>query len=303
MLVFWIVFNLVVMAMLALDLGVLNRRSHRVGFRQALVWSGAWITLAAAFAVMVLFWHGRDQALQFVTGYVIELTLSVDNLFVFLLTFRYFKVPDEHQHKVLVWGILGALIMRGGFIVAGVGLIHRFRWISYGFGTLLVYSGIKLLRHGEAEIHPEKNFVLPIFRRAFPVTNEYVGGQFFTRRDGLYATPLLVALLVVETSDILLAVDSIPAVLAITLNAFVVYTSNVFAILGLRSMYFALAGMIDLFHYLHYGLSVVLIFMGLKMLGSHYVYIPTGSALTIVLFVLGASILASLLDPRKKLTA
>jgi tellurite resistance protein TerC len=302
-LVFSIVFNLVVMAMLALDLGVLNRRSHRVGFRQALVWSGAWITLAAAFAVLVLFWHGRDQALQFITGYVIELTLSVDNLFVFLLTFRYFKVPDEHQHKVLVWGILGALIMRGGFIVAGVGLIHRFRWISYGFGTLLVYSGIKLLRHGEAEIHPEKNFVLRIFRRAFPVTNEYVGGQFFTRRDGLYATPLLVALLVVETSDILLAVDSIPAVLAITLNAFVVYTSNVFAILGLRSMYFALAGMIDLFHYLHYGLSVVLIFMGLKMLGSHYVYIPTGWALTIVLFVLGASILASLLDPRKKLTA
>lgn len=288
------------MAMLALDLGVLNRRSHRVGFRQALVWSGAWITLAAAFAVLVLFWHGRDPALQFVTGYVIELTLSVDNLFVFLLTFRYFKVPDEHQHKVLVWGILGALVMRGGFIVAGVGLIHRFRWISYGFGTLLVYSGIKLLRHGEAEIHPEKNFVLRIFRRAFPVTNEYVGGQFFTRREGLYATPLLVALLVVETSDILLAVDSIPAVLAITLNAFVVYTSNVFAILGLRSMYFALAGMIDLFHYLHYGLSVVLIFMGLKMLGSHYVYIPTGWALTIVLFVLGASILASLLNPQKK---
>ena len=303
MLLFWIVFNLVVMAMLALDLGVLNRGSQRVGFRQALVWSGAWITLAAAFAVLVLFWHGRDQALQFVTGYIIELSLSVDNLFVFLLTFRYFKVPDEHQHKVLIWGIFGALVMRGVFILAGVGLIHRFRWISYGFGTLLVYSGIKLLRHGEAEIHPEKNSVLRIFRRAFPVTEEYVGGQFFTRRDGLYATPLLVALLVVETTDILLAVDSIPAVLAITLNAFVVYTSNVFAILGLRSMYFALAGMIDLFHYLHYGLSVVLIFMGLKMLGSHYVYIPTGWALATVLSVLGASILASLLDPRKKLTA
>jgi len=299
-LLFWIVFNLVVMAMLALDLGVLNRRSQRVGFRQALVWSGAWIALAAAFAVLVLFWHGRDQALQFVTGYVIELSLSVDNLFVFLLTFRYFKVPDEHQHKVLIWGIFGALVMRGVFIVAGVGLIHRFRWISYGFGTLLVYSGIKLLRHGEAEIHPEKNSVLRIFRRAFPVTEEYVGGQFFTRRDGLYATPLLVALLLVETSDILLAVDSIPAVLAITLNALVVYTSNVFAILGLRSMYFALAGMIDLFHYLHYGLSVVLIFMGLKMLASHYVYIPTGWALAIVLFVLGASILASLLNPQKK---
>jgi tellurite resistance protein TerC len=298
-LAFWILFNLFVVAMLALDLGVLNRRSHRVGFREALAWSGAWIALAAAFAVLVLFWHGRAPALQFVTGYVIELSLSVDNLFVFLVIFRYFKVPGEHQHKVLFWGILGALVMRGAFIAAGVGLITRFHWITYAFGALLIYSGIKLLRQGETEINPEKNPVLRLFRRAFPVTKEYVGGRFFTRRNGLYATPLLVVLLVVETSDILFAVDSIPAVLAITLNAFIVYTSNVFAILGLRSMYFALAGMMDLFHYLHYGLSVVLIFVGIKMLGSHYVNISTEWALAIVVIVLGTSIAASLLNPRK----
>jgi tellurite resistance protein TerC len=299
-LAFWILFNLFVVAVLALDLGVLNRRSHRIGFREALAWSGIWIALAGAFAVVVLFWHGRAQALQFVTGYVIELSLSVDNLFVFLVIFRYFKVPDRHQHKVLFWGIFGALVMRGAFIVAGVGLITRFHWITYAFGALLVYSGIKLLRQGETEIHPEKNPVLRLFRRAFPVTKEYVGGQFFTRENGLYATPLLVVLLVVETSDILFAVDSIPAVLAITLNAFIVYTSNVFAILGLRAMYFALAGMMDLFHYLHYGLSVVLIFVGIKMLGSHYVNIPTEWALLTVLLVLGASILASLVNPQKK---
>jgi tellurite resistance protein TerC len=299
-LVFWILFNLFVVAMLVLDLGILHRRSHRVSFREALAWSGVWIALAAGFAVLELFWHGRAQSLQFVTGYIIELSLSVDNLFVFLVIFRYFKVPDQHQHKVLFWGILGALLMRGVFIVAGVGLIRRFSWITYAFGALLVYSGLKLLRQGETEIHPEKNPVLRLFRRTFPVTKEYVGGQFFTRSDKLYATPLFVVLLVVETSDILLAVDSIPAVLAITLNAFIVYTSNVFAILGLRSMYFALAGMMDLFHYLHYGLSVVLIFIGLKMLGSHYMYIPTGWALAIVLLVLGASILASLLHPHEK---
>jgi tellurite resistance protein TerC len=299
-LLFWILFNLFVVAMLMLDLGILNRRSHRVRFREALAWSGVWIALAAAFAVLELLWHGRAQALQFVTGYVIELSLSVDNLFVFLVIFRYFKVPDQHQHKVLFWGILGALLMRGVFIVAGVGLIQRFNWITYAFGALLVYSGLKLLRQGETEIHPEKNPVLRLFGRMVPVTKEYVGGQLFTRSNGLYATPLFVVLLVVETSDILFAVDSIPAVLAITLNAFIVYTSNVFAILGLRSMYFALAGVMDLFHYLHYGLSVVLIFIGLKMLGSHYVNIPTGWALVVVLLVLGASIFASLRNPKKK---
>jgi len=299
-LAFWILFNLFVLAMLALDLGVLHRRSHRVSFREALTWSGLWIALAAAFAVLVLFWQGRAQALQFATGYVIELSLSVDNLFVFLVIFRYFKVPDEYQHKVLSWGILGALLMRGVFIVAGVSLIRRFSWITYVFGALLVYSGFKLLRQGETEIHPEKNPVLRLFRRILPVTKEYVDGQFFTRRNGLYATPLFAVLLVVETADILFAVDSIPAVLAITLNVFIAYASNLFAILGLRSMYFALAGMMDLFHYLHYGLSVVLIFIGIKMLASHYISIPTGWVLLFVLLVLGVSILASLLNPQEK---
>ncbi len=300
MLLFWILFNLFVVTMLALDLGVLNRRSHRIGFREALAWSGVWIGLAAAFAVLELFWHGQAEALQFVTGYVIELSLSIDNLFVFLVIFRYFKVPDQYQHKVLFWGILGALLMRGIFILAGVGLIHRFSWIIYVFGALLIYSGLKLLRQGETEVQPEKSLVLRLFRRVLPVTKEYVGGQFFTRTNGVCATPLLLVLLLIETSDVLFAVDSIPAILAITLNAFIVYTSNVFAILGLRSMYFALSGMMDLFHYLHYGLSVVLIFIGLKMLGSHYVNIPTGWALVTVLFVLGASVVASLLNPQKK---
>jgi tellurite resistance protein TerC len=302
-LVFWILFNLFVVAMLALDLGVMNRRSRPVSFRQALAWSVVWIALAATFAVLEFFWHGRAQALQFVTGYVIELSLSVDNLFIFLIIFRYFKVPEQYQHKVLVWGILLALLMRGVFIVAGVGLIRRLSWITYAFGALLVYSGLKLLRQGKTKIDPEKNPVLRLFRGTFPVTKDYVGAKFFTRKNGLYATPLLVVLLVVETSDILFAVDSIPAVLAITLNAFIVYTSNVFAILGLRSMYFALAGMMDLFHYLHYGLSIVLIFIGLKMLGSHYVDMPTEWTLAIVLSVLGLSIITSLMNPQEKRAA
>ena len=299
MLVFWILFNVFVIAMLALDLGLLNRPGHRIGFREALVWSGVWIALAGVFAILELFWHGHVPALQFVTGYVIELSLSVDNLFVFLVIFRYFKVPDEQQHRVLFWGILGALIMRGVFILAGVTLIRRFAWITYLFGAFLVYSGFKLMRQGETEIHPEKNPVLRLFRKAFPVTNDYVGGKFFVRRAGLYATPLFIVLLVIETTDVLFAVDSIPAVLAITLNAFIVYTSNVFAILGLRSMYFALAGMMEVFDYLHYGLSVVLIFIGAKMLAAHYIEIPTAWALAVVLLVLSVSVIASVLRPKK----
>ena len=295
MLLFWILFNLFVIAMLVLDLGLLHRPGHHIRFREALLWSGVWIALAAMFAVLVLFWRGHASALQFVTGYVIELSLSVDNLFVFLVIFRYFKVPDEQQHRVLFWGILGALIMRGIFILAGVSLIRRFEWITYIFGAFLVYSGFKLMRQGETEIHPEKNPVLRLFRRAFPVTGNYVGGSFFIRNPGLYATPLFIVLLVIETTDVLFAVDSIPAVLAITLNAFIVYTSNVFAILGLRSMYFALAGMMEVFEYLHYGLSVVLIFIGAKMLAAHYIEIPTVWALAIVLFVLAVSVVASVL--------
>ncbi len=284
--------------MLVLDLGVFHRRTHVVKFREALLWSAMWIALAAMFAVIVYFWHGRGPALEFVTGYVIELSLSVDNLFVFLLIFRYFQVPTVHQHKVLFWGILGALIMRAVFILAGVGLIRQFHWIIYIFGALLVYSGIKLFRQENAEIHPEKNPLLRLFRRWIPVTKDYEEAKFFVRRPGLYATPLFIVLLVVETTDVLFAVDSIPAILAITLDAFIVYTSNVFAILGLRSMYFALAGMMELFHYLHYGLSLVLIFVGGKMLVSHYYQIPTELALGIVAGILIVSVVASMVHPR-----
>jgi tellurite resistance protein TerC len=299
-LIFWILFNVFILAMLALDLGIVGRRKREITFREAIAWSALWMSLTFAFAVLVFFWHGRAQALQFVTGYIIEVSLSADNLFLFLLIFRYFNVPGEHQHKVLFWGILGALIVRGLFIAAGVGLLERFDWITYVFGALLVYSGLKFLRAGKQEIHPEKNPVLRLFRRVFSVTDEYHGGHFFVRHAGLYATPLFIVLLVVETTDILFAVDSIPAVLAITLNAFIVYTSNVFAILGLRSMYFALAGMMDKFHYLHYGLSLVLVFVGLKMIGEHYVDVPTEWALAIVLGVLGISIAASIALPVQK---
>jgi tellurite resistance protein TerC len=291
---------LFVIAMLVLDLGVFHRKSHTVKFREALLWSVAWVTLAAAFSLLVFFWHGRKEALEFVTGYVIELSLSVDNLFIFLLIFRYFKVSPPHQHKVLFWGILGALVMRALFIALGVGLIQKFHGIIYVFGALLIYSGIRLFLQKEAEVHPEKNPVLRLFRKLVPVTQDYHGDRFFVRRNGLYATPLLVVLLVVETTDLIFAVDSIPAILAITLNAFIVYTSNVFAILGLRSMYFALAGMMEMFHYLHYGLSLILVFVGTKMLLSHYYEIRTELALGIVAGILLTSVLASKLFPQKK---
>jgi tellurite resistance protein TerC len=299
LLLFWILFNLFVLAMLVLDLGVFHRRSHTVKFREAMLWSVAWIALAGIFATVIFFWHGRTPMLEFVTGYVIELSLSVDNLFVFLLIFRFFQVPPDHQHKVLFWGILGALVMRAIFIVAGVGLIQRFHWIIYVFGALLVYSGIKLFFQDETEIHPEKNPVLRVFRRWVPVTKDFEGNKFFVRRPGLYATPLFVVLLVVETTDLLFAVDSIPAILAITRDAFIVYTSNVFAIMGLRSMYFALAGMMEMFRYLHYGLALVLVFVGAKMLVSHYVDIPTHLALAGVAGVLSVSVIASIANPKK----
>jgi len=296
---FWVAFNVFVLAMLALDLGVFRGRDEPVSFREALVRSAIWIGLALTFAGILYQWQGQRPALEFVTGYVIELSLSVDNLFVFLLIFRYFSVPQEHQQKVLIWGILGALALRSIFIFAGVGLLRRFHVITYLFGAILVYSGIKLFREGESEIQPEKNPVLRLFRKFVPVTKDFEGNRFFVRRRGLYATPLLVVLLVVETTDLVFAVDSIPAILAITLNAFVVYTSNVFAILGLRAMYFALAGMLDVFHYLHYGLAVILMFVGAKMLGSSYVEIPTLATLGIVGLVLAVSIGASLLKPRQ----
>jgi tellurite resistance protein TerC len=296
-LLFWVGFNLFILIILAVDLGVLNRRTHVLGFREALAWTAGWIGLALAFAVLVFFWHGRSSALEFVTGYVVELSLSMDNLFVFLLIFQYFKVPDEQQHRVLVWGIIGSLLMRGIFVLAGVSLFHRFRWITYLFGVFLVYSGMKLLFRGAPELQPEKNPFLRWFRSVIPVTNDYVDGKFFVRRPTLYATPLIVVLLLIETTDIILAVDSIPAVLAITLDAFIVYTSNVFAVLGLRSMYFVLAKMMEKFRYLHHGISVVLILIGMKMLSAQYVEIATGWALVAVLGVLLVAIAASMMNP------
>ncbi len=286
--------------MLALDLGVFHRRGHTIKFREALGWSAVWITLALAFAGLLFFWHGRATSLEFVTGYLIELSLSVDNLFVFLLIFRYFQVPSAYQHKVLFWGIIGALVMRALFILLGVSLIRRFHWVIYLFGALLVYSGVQLFRGDNKQVDPEKNPVLRLFRKLMPVTKQYEEDRFLIRRHGLYATPLLVVLVVIETTDVVFAVDSIPAILAITLNAFVVYTSNVFAILGLRSMYFALAGMMDLFHYLHYGLALVLMFIGGKMLVSHYYNVPTEFALLTVGGILAISVATSIMFPQKK---
>jgi tellurite resistance protein TerC len=299
-LLFWVLFNLFVLGMLVLDLGFLQRPGHTVKFREALTWSVTWIGLACAFAVLVYFRYGHATAVEFVTGYVIELSLSVDNLFIFLLIFRYFRVAPDHQHKVLFWGIAGALVMRAVFIVVGIGLIRRFHWITYIFGALLVYSGIRLFRQDGAGVEPEKNLAVRLFRRWVPMTRDYEQDKFVVRRERLYATPLLVVLVVIETTDLLFATDSIPAVLAITLKPFIVYTSNVFAILGLRSMYFVLAGMMDLFHYLHYGLAVVLIFIGAKMVASNYYQIPTGIALGVVAGVLIVSVLASLLHPRSQ---
>jgi len=303
LLYFWILFNLFAVGMLALDLLVLHRSGRGVGPRKALAYSAMWIGLAGAFAGVVFFWQGRQVALEFVTGYVLELSLSVDNLFLFLVIFRYFSVPEQHQRGVLFWGVLGALLMRGFFIFAGVGLIHRFHWILYAFGALLVYSGIRLGFTGEHQIDPATNPAVRVLRRWMPVTDDYQGGRFFVRgwkgNPGLYATPLLVVLAVIETTDVLFAIDSIPAVLAVTLNAFIVYTSNVFAILGLRSLYFAVSGLMKVFRFLHYGLALVLILVGLKMITADSFPVPTLTTLAVVGGVLLVSIAASILSPAK----
>src|SRR3954470_24675843 len=280
--------------MLVLDLTVFHRKAHTIKFKEPIGWWIFWISLAAIFAVIVYFWRGKTTSLDFVTGYLIEESLSVDNLFVFLLIFRYFKVPGHLQHKVLFWGIIGALVMRFLFIWAGVALINRFHWVIYVFGAFLVYTGIKLFRQEDSDVNPDKNPVVKWFRKLMPVTSEYVGGKFLVRNNGLYATPLLLVLIVIETTDVLFAADSIPAVLAITRDPFIVYTSNVFAILGLRSLYFALAGLMEAFHLLHYGLSVILMFIGVKMLVSGYYKIPTGAALGVVGGVLALSVILSL---------
>jgi tellurite resistance protein TerC len=303
LLYFWILFNLFALGMLVLDLLVFHRRGHPVRSREALAWSGMWIGLATGFAALVFFWQGRQVALEFVTGYVLELSLSVDNLFIFLVIFRYFAVPEPQQHRVLFWGILGALLMRGCFILAGVGLIHRFHWILYVLGALLIYSGIRLGSAGEHQIDPAANPAVKALRRWMPVTDEYQGGRFFVRgwkgRPGLYATPLLVVLAVIETTDVLFAVDSIPAVLAVTLNAFIVYTSNVFAMIGLRSMYFAVSGLMKRFRFLHTGLAVVLVLVGLKMITADRFPVPAHVTLGGIAAVLAVSVIASAIYPEK----
>lgn len=301
LLYFWILFNLFALGMLAVELRVFHRPGRMVSFRQALGWSAMYVILAAAFATVVFFWQGHQAALEFVTGYVLELSLSVDNLFIFLVIFSYFAVPEDQQHRVLFWGVVGALILRGIFIGAGVGLLHRFHWVLFIFGALLVYSGIRVCVAGDHKIDPSKNPMVKALRGWILVTPAYEGGRFFIRNrednGRLYATPLLVVLLVIETTDVLFAVDSIPAVLAITLNAFIVYTSNVFAILGLRSMYFAVAGLMKVFRFLHYGLAVILILVGVKMLLSDYFQIPILVTLGVVAAVLLVSIVLSVLFP------
>jgi len=298
---YWILFNLFALGMLVLDLRVFHRSPRLVRSREALAWSAMYVTLAALFALLLYLWQGHQAALEFITGYVLELSLSVDNLFIFLVIFNYFAVPEEQQRRVLFWGILGALIMRGVFIGAGVQLIHRFHWLLYIFGGLLIYTGIRVCVVGEHHIDPATNPVVKALRRFIPVTPDYQGGRFFVRnlqeKARLYATPLLVVLVVIETTDVLFAVDSIPAVFAITLNAFIVYTSNVMAILGLRSMYFAVSGLMKIFRFLHYGLAVVLVLVGLKMLSADYIQIPTLTTLGVVAAVLLISVAASVLVP------
>ena len=292
---FWILFNIFVAGMLALDLGIFHRRAQALKLQQALVWSALWIALAAAFAVLVYVWQGHAAALEFSTGYVIELSLSADNLFIFLLIFRYFRLPEPEQYRVLFWGIVGAILMRAAFIFVGIGLIRKFHWVIYLFGLLLVYSGARLLFQRGAQVDPEKNPALRLFRRIMPITQDHVDGRFFIRRERFYATPLLLVLLIVETTDLIFAVDSIPAVLAITLNTFIVYTSNILAILGLRSLFFALSALLDIFKYLHYGISCVLVFVGIKMLLSHYYAIRTDVSLAVIGGILLVTIAASTL--------
>lgn len=297
----WVVFNLFVLVMLAIDLGVFHKRSHEVKIKEALTWSAVWIGLALLFNLFVWWWRGSTVALQFLTGYLIEKSLSVDNIFVFLLVFTYFRVPSKYQHKVLFWGIIGALVMRAVLIFAGVTLIERFHWIIYVFGVFLIYTGIKMVTTKDKELDPEKNIIYRGFRKLLKTTPHYVEDRFFVMQDGhKHATPLLLVLIFVETTDLLFALDSIPAILAITRDPFIVYTSNVFAILGLRALYFAVAGLMQLFHYLHYGLSGILVFVGVKMLIAEYYKVPVGLALGVIAMFLVVSIVMSLRHPLPK---
>jgi len=302
-LLFWIVFGFIIITVLAIDLGILNRRAHKIALKEALTWSGVWISIALIFNVFVFFQFGKVKALEFLTAYVIEYSLSVDNIFVFILIFSFFSVKPQYQHKILFWGILGALIMRAIFIFAGVALINRFHWIIIIFGGFLLISGIKMLfQKEEVAVEPEKNGLVRLFRRFLPVSDTLHGDSLFIRQDKkLYATPLFLVLLVIESTDLIFAVDSIPAVLAISKDTFIVFTSNIFAILGLRSLYFAVSGVMGLFRYLKVGLAIVLSFVGLKMLASYFhIEIPILFSLAIIISILLVSIIASLIIKKKE---
>jgi len=306
----WVGFNLFVLVMLALDLGVFHRKSHVVSIKEASLWSIVWISLALLFNLgLYFFWDrisfesaysNREAALAFFTGYLIEKSLSVDNIFVFVLIFTFFAVPAAYQHRVLFWGIIGALLMRGALIAVGAVLLKEFHWIIYVFGAFLIFTGIRMALHRNEEMHPERNPLVKLLRRIMPVTEEYEGDKFLIRRAGrLMATPLFLVLLLVESTDLIFAVDSIPAIFAVTEDPFIVYTSNVFAILGLRSLYFLLAGVVDKFHYLKLGLSVVLVFVGFKMMLVDLYKIPVGISLGVIAAILTTSIVASLLRARR----
>jgi tellurite resistance protein TerC len=298
----WVGFTVFVLGMLALDLGVFHRSAHAVSLKEAGIWSAVWITLALVFNVIVYAFMGPEVGLQFLTGYLIEKSLSVDNIFVFVLVFSYFSVPAMYQHRVLFWGIFGALVMRAILIATGAALIERFHWIIYIFGAFLVFTGIRMAFHKDEELHPDDNPVVKLFKRFMPVVPEYHGQSFFVRHMGkLAATPLFVVLLLVESTDLVFALDSIPAIFAITTDPFIVYTSNVFAILGLRALYFLLAGVMDKFRYLKIGLSVVLVFVGVKMLiEAIHIEIPITLSLGVIATVIATSIFASLWKTRRE---
>ena len=298
---FWILFNAFVLVLLGLDLFVFHRKAHEVKIKEAIFWTLFWIALSLGFNYYIYYRYGSGPALEFLTAYLIEKSLSVDNLFVFLMIFNYFRVPLQYQHKILFWGILGALVMRAAFILVGVALLERFHFITYILGAFLVFTGVKMATTQQEEIDPKANPIVKFFSRFFPVTNTFVEDKFFVRKDKtLFITPLFLVLVMVETTDVVFAADSIPAILAVSQDSFIVYTSNVFALLGLRALYFALAGIMKLFHYLHYGLSLILVFIGAKLLVAGFYKIDMVYALLVVAFILIASVVLSLVFPRKE---
>ena len=301
MTLWWILFAVFIVAVLALDLGIINRKAHVIKMKEALLWTSFWVMLAIAFGVGVYYCYGHIKSMEFFTAYLIEYSLSIDNLFVFMLIFRYFGVPHAYEHKALFWGILLALITRAIFIFAGVALINTFSWVMYIFGAFLIYTGVKMALNKQTEVHPDKNIALKLLRYFMPVSKQFSSSKFFIVKRGVrFATPMLVVLLALETTDILFAVDSIPAVLAISKDPFIIYTSNVFAILGLRSLFFAISGLMKLFHLLHYGLAAILTFVGVKMLIEDFFHVPVMASLVVIAAILAVSIVSSIIWPGKE---